>query len=422
MVEKVDVAIIGAGPGGCTFAILAAQAGLKVVVVERETFPRQKIGESLLPNNTPLFKRLGLFDRIDNGPFQKKPGAVFTHEESKFSREIRFRDAFECKANYSYQVERAAFDCLFVERAKEVGVDVRQPANVVEVVGDKDKVHGFIYKDAEGEKHSIHATLTIDASGRAIFLAKSLSHVERDPILNQSSAYAYFNRFTASPIAEPGDIEIIQTEGAWSWLIPLSANHVSVGMVWTKEAIKAQANSLTAMYHKGLAESRVLRERLAGAEQIGDVTSVADFSYCVQPAWGHGWLCIGDAAVFVDPVFSSGVMLSTVSAERAFDLVEDQLKAGITPTLEKFDIYQKWLDQGLRRFKSYIYGYYTPGFQKVFYSDPPFHAFRRAVASNLAGNVFTPSRMTRLWTSFFWWNVRRENRKLGFRSPYPGLS
>ena len=197
---------------------------------------------------------------------------------------------------------------------------------------------------------------------------------------------------------------------------------VSVGAVWTKEHIKQQKSDLPSMYRDLVKRSTVLASRLQDANQVGEIRSVADYSYKIDPAWGKGWLCIGDAAVFVDPVFSSGVMLSTLSAERAFDLTVDQLKSGKVPTLDRLRRYQNWISRGLQRFKFYIYGYYTPGFQKVFYSDPPLRAFRRAVASNLAGNVFDPSLATRFWTSLFWFNVRRENRKLGYKSSFAGLS
>lgn len=419
--EQVDVAVIGGGPGGCTFAILAAQAGLKVTLIERENFPRHKIGESLLPANTPLFKRLGVFEAIDKGPHQKKPGAVFTNQAINYSRKVKFREAFDCVAPYAYQVERSVFDQIFLDRASEVGVEIVQPAQVLDVLGSADQVQGLVFRDPSGD-HSLPATMTIDASGRAICLAKRIAQVERDPVLNQSSAYAYYDSFALSPIAEPGDIEIMQSESAWVWLIPLNDGRISVGAVWPRETIKSNKKRLEDLFCELIASSEILQARLPGANLCSEIRTVADYSYRVDPSWGRGWLCVGDAAVFVDPVFSSGVMLSTLSAERAFDLMVRELTSGAVPSIASLKLYQEWLDRGLKRFKSYIYGYYTPGFQKVFYSDPPLHAFRRAVASNLAGNVFDPSLWTRMWTSFFWWNVRRENRRLGYHSPFPGLS
>jgi len=416
---NVDIAVIGAGPAGCTFAILAAQAGLRVALVEREAFPRHQIGESLLPANLPLFDRLGLASRLKAGPCVVKPGAVFTHEPTAFSRRVRFREAYEPKASHAYQVERSRFDALFLERVRELPIEVHQPARVIGAIGSGDGVEGVRIRDEKGESE-IRARFTLDASGRAVCLGRLLGRIERDPILNQSSAYTYYDRYTPSPIAEPGDIEILQTDGPWFWLIPL-ADRLSLGAVWTKEQIRAGGNSLPEKLAAAIRDSATLRDRLAGARQIEPVRVVADYSYQVEPFCGRGWLCVGDAALFLDPVFSSGVALSTLSAEQAFDRCRPELLAGTVPSAATLDRYQRWLGQGVARFKRYVYGYYSPGFRKVFFSDPPLRALRRAVASNLAGNVFTPSLRTRFWASIFWHNVRRANRELGYRSPWPGL-
>lgn len=408
--SKFDVVVIGAGPGGCTFAILAAQAGLRVGLVEKELFPRFRIGESLLPENVPLLKRLGLFETVSNSA-QKKPGAVFSNQNTDFSRRISFANAFEAKAPHAFQVDRELFDQQMLDRAIEAGVQVFQPWSAGSVIKEEDRVVGVEIRNG-AEKQILSSHVLVDATGRSVYLGKQLGKITRDPVLNQVSTFSYFDRITYLPISEQGDIEIIQTDTAWIWVIPLRPDKISVGAVWTKDQIQNRPADMTEMYESVLAGSAMVQARLAGAKRITPTQTVADFSYDVDPKYGNGWVTVGDAAAFVDPVFSSGVFLTTLSAERAFDLALPFLHSGQSPPIHVWASYERWLKKGLKGFKQYIYGYYTPGFKKVFYSDPPFNFLKRAVASNLAGNVFEPAWWVRCCTAFFWFNIGRENKKI----------
>ncbi len=415
MSKTVDVAVVGGGPAGCTFAILAAQAGLKVAVVEKEAFPRHQIGESLLPHNVPLFRRLGIYDQLEGGAYQKKLGAVFTHEPKGFSRRVRFKDAIDCRAPHAYQVDREAFDVLMLDRARQVGAEVLTPCKGEEILRQDGHAVGLRYRDQAGESRQLRSRLVVDATGRAALTTRDLAVRNRDPQLNQVSAYTYFDHLEYSPVVEIGDIEILQTATAWCWLIPLRQDRISVGAVWTKEQIKESDRDIQTMFLDLLASSAALQQRLAGAEKVDEIRTVADYSYSIVPPVGPGWMNVGDAIGFVDPVYSAGVYLATVSAERAFDLTYPSLQRGEVPGPEVMEEYGRWFGTGLKRFKHYIYGYYTPGFRQVFFSDPPLESMRRAVVSILAGNVFSPSMRIRFWTSVFWFWVRWENRKHGPR-------
>jgi flavin-dependent dehydrogenase len=407
-----DLIIIGAGPAGSTLAILSAQAGLRVALVERENFPRFRIGESLLPEGVPLLNRLGVLERMEREGYQRKPGALFSHEPSRFRRRVSFADAMQAKSPHAYQVERAPFDALLLERARECGVQIFQPCNAERALLVEERVTGVHISTATG-KVDLRAPFLVDASGRSTFLVRQIARQLRDPILNQTAAFSVYDALAYPDIAEEGDIEIIQTSTAWIWVIPLGPGKVSVGAVWTKEQLKSRPSSVEQLFLDLLAGSPMLQERIAGAQRIAPIRTVADYSYQVEPAYGPGWMTLGDAAAFVDPVFSSGVFLAMRAAEKAFEWLTPSLARGQAPSPAALSRMSRYLAGGLTRFKRYIYGYYTPGFQNTFYSDPPFALLRRAVASQLAGNVFEPAWYVRALTSIFWWNIDRFNRRNG---------
>ena len=311
-----DVAVIGGGPAGSTAATLLAQYGHKVLLLERDKHPRFHIGESMLPFSEPVIQRLGI-DWSEGNQF--KSGAVFIDEST--GQRMYFPLSVYRK---TYQLERAPFDQLLFENAAKHGVDTRQEEKVLEVSCEADGV------TIDSDKAHYRCRYLVDATGRAALMGKKERSIARIDNLGKFAVYTHYQNIQlgeeADELFRSGSIYVPVVDIGWIWIIPLSGRRLSVGLVVQKERPKdCDVEELLRRY---LAASPILNRLLIGAEQSAPVRIEADFSYSNQSRYGMRYACCGDAAGFLDPVFSSGVFLAFTSAARIADRIHQGLSEG----------------------------------------------------------------------------------------------
>lgn len=304
-----DVVVIGGGPAGSTAATLLAQYGHKILLLERDKHPRFHIGESMLPFSEPVIQRLGI-DWSEGNQF--KSGAVFIDESS--GQRMYFPLSVYRK---TYQLERAPFDQLLFENAAKHGVETQQEEKVLEVSCEADGV------TIDSDKGHYRCRYLVDATGRAALMGKKARSIERFENLGKFAVYTHYQNIQpgeeADELFRSGSIYVPVVDIGWIWIIPLSGRRLSVGLVVQKERPKdCDVEELLRRY---LTASPILNRLLAGAEQSAPIRIEADFSYSNQRRYGQRYACCGDAAGFLDPVFSSGVFLAFTSAARIADRI-----------------------------------------------------------------------------------------------------
>jgi FAD-dependent halogenase len=322
-VEDVDVVVVGGGPGGSTLASLVAMQGHRVVVLEKETFPRWQIGESLLPPTIHGVCRLtGVADQLSRAGFTVKRGGTqrwgSNPEPWTFSFSVSQKLAGQ--TSYAYQVERSKFDKILLDHARTLGADVREKCVVTDIVSDAERVRGVSYVDADGEARQIAAEYVVDASGNKSRIYKNVGGSRKYSEFFRSLAlFGYFEGGKRLPPPNSGNILSAAFDSGWFWYIPLRQTLTSVGAVVRRElASKIQGDPEEALQTL-IAECPIISDYLKDAKRItegqyGQLRVRKDYSYCNTKFWQPGIVLIGDAACFVDPIFSSGVHLATYSA------------------------------------------------------------------------------------------------------------
>jgi halogenation protein CepH len=321
--ENVDVVVIGGGPGGSTLAALVALQGHRVVLLEKEKFPRYQIGESLLPATVRGVCGLtGVADELDRAGFVRKRGGTFRwgSNPEPWTFSFSLSPKMNSNASYAYQVERSKFDKILLDHAARVGADVRERCTVTQVVDDDERVRGVNYLDAHGAQHEISARFVVDASGNRSHVHKHAGGVRRYSEFFRSLAlFGYYEGGKRLPAPNSGNILCAAFDSGWFWYIPLSESLTSVGAVVRREmADKVQGDPERALTDL-IAECPIVSDQLRFAKRVTDgeygrLRVRKDYSYCSTKFWRPGMILIGDAACFVDPVFSSGVHLATYSA------------------------------------------------------------------------------------------------------------
>lgn len=373
-----DVLIVGCGPAGSTAANLLAQAGKSVCVLEREQFPRFHIGESLLPIDLPLFERLGL--RIDGSAYHFKQGAEFWDERTGDFAFFSFADAMAGTPPSAWQVERATFDHMLAGQAQARGALLRFGVTVGDMRADVDAV--TVVTD-EGVEH--RARYLLDATGQDAWLARRARSVSPIRELGRAAVFTHFEGLSAEVRAElepQGNIKVLLVEDGWHWLIPLIGGRLSVGLVkWRGKLDEAALEA-------AIAASPLIQRLTAGAQR-GPTRTIANWSYKNTQLAGPRWACVGDAAAFLDPVFSSGVSLAMLGAEKAVDLLLPALDAGqeadprlMAPWATHMQPAYDAFEQLIRRF------YHTRLVHHLFFAAEPDPALRRGLISVLAGDVW----------------------------------
>ena len=305
-----DVLVIGGGPAGSTVAPLLAEMGYQVVLLDKARHPRFHIGESLLPANLPLFERLGVADEVRAIGMQKW-GAEFVSPHHEHKQAFHFAEAWDKSMPYAYQVRRDQFDTVLIRNAAKKGVEVHEgcKAKAVEFLPDNTVLVRAVHDD--GSESEWHARFLVDASGRDTFLANRFQIKHRNPKHNSSAIYGHFTGARRNPGQEAGNITIFWFEHGWFWFIPMQNDITSIGMVTWPYYMKTKGErSLEQFLRDGIAQCPKLAERLSDATLINDVEATGNFSYVSERNHGDNYVMLGDAYAFIDPVFSSGVLLA----------------------------------------------------------------------------------------------------------------
>ncbi|MES1175895.1 MAG: NAD(P)/FAD-dependent oxidoreductase [Myxococcales bacterium] len=403
-----DVIVIGGGPAGAAVATRLAQRGRRILLLEKEQFPRFHIGESLLPCSMPLIEQLGAMPRLKAAGFLPKHAAEFVTADGSLKRRYAFRDGIVPGAPSAYEVDRSEFDKLLLDNASDSGVEVRQGAQVIRFDLDKDGGVEVVARSEAGES-AYQARMLIDASGQSSLLAGRLGLREMDQELKNFAVFSHFEGASRYTGEEEGDISVVLVPGGWWWVIPLRNNRTSVGLVGPTRNLAGKKPD-QAYFEARIAETPFLRERLAGAVRVAPVRNVSDYSYVSRKLAGDRFVLVGDAAAFIDPVFSTGVYLGMVGAFRAAEAVEAALVAGRFER-SQFKAYERAAQKNVATYRRFVKGFYTPEFVDVLMSPSDWLSLRAAITSLLAG--FGVDRFEVNWRVLVFRAIARANKRFG---------
>jgi flavin-dependent dehydrogenase len=394
--EQCDVAVIGGGPSGSTAAALLARRGYKVIALEKAHHPRFHIGESLLPMNLPIFERLGVLDKVRAlGIF--KPGADFEADNPRGYNTYAFARAIGHSPPYAYQVWRQDFDKMLYDHARECGADAREGHEAVGVLQCGPRDTRLDVNVDDGRSYTIRARYLIDASGRDALLSTK-KRLRRKNAEHQSAAiFGHFRRAVRRAGEDAGNISIYRFDHGWMWMIPLPGDVMSVGAVCRPDYLKQRKGRTVEFLLGTLKQNPALWRRMTHAELIGnEVRVTGNYSYDSTRMGGPGWVLVGDAFAFLDPVFSSGVYLAMSGAEQAVAVVDAALRdpAAERALLRKLEKRQR---AGMERFSFFIYRFNSPVMRQMFREPRNTWQLEQAVVSMLAGDLFdTPRVLSRL--------------------------
>ncbi len=324
-----DVIVIGGGPSGSTAATLLAKRGYRVVVFEREHFPRFHIGESLIPFTFPVLERLGLIDKMRASHFTKKYGVQFINEHGKLSEPFRFPDYDPHERSQTWQVVRSEFDEMLLNNSRANGVEVHEGARVLDVLFDGQRAVGVRVKLEGQDEKEVRAQVVVDASGQSSMIMDRMGLREWDAVLKKAAIWSYWKGAVRDPGIDGGGTIVIQTKEkkGWFWYIPLHDDIVSVGVVAGQDYLfqNRVSKNAEAIFNEEVARCPGVQPRIANATRVDDFHIQKEYSYKATKAAGDGWVLIGDAFGFLDPLYSSGVLLAFTSAAMAADAIADAL-------------------------------------------------------------------------------------------------
>jgi flavin-dependent dehydrogenase len=407
--EAVDAVVIGGGPAGSTVSTLLAQRGVRVRVYERERFPRFHIGESLIPETYWVFCRLNMLEKMRASPFVKKFSVQFVNAAGKESAPFYFHDNKPHECSQTWQVIRSEFDTLMLDNAREHGVEVVQPGRVLEVLFEggeawagapsppplspegargRPRAVGVRAQAEGGPDETVRAQVVVDASGQSTMLQNRFKLRLWDPVLNKGAIWTYWRGAYRDTDRDEGATLVIQTTNkkGWWWYIPQHDDTISVGVVGPFDYLFKGRGSHEQVYDEEVAACPAVQRRLAGAERATGYFATKDYSYRSRQVAGDGWVLVGDAFGFLDPLYSSGVLLALKSGELAADAIADGLAKGDTSASQLGrwgEIFNKGVDRMRRLVCEYYDGFSFGRFVKKF------PHLRGKITDLLIGDLFT---------------------------------
>lgn len=387
-----DIIVIGGGPVGTTAAALLTEKGYSVCLLEKTQHPRFHIGESLLPMNLPILKRLGVLDQVKNIGIIKH-GAEFNNIDPVTQQWQRvtfyFDKAFNKEYPHAYEVKRSEFDSILFSNCKNKGVTLLENSQVTDVEFPSPGKVCVHYKDKkdEAEKQTLQARYVIDASGRDSLLSRKMKLKQKNPNHQSSAIFGHFSDVERRTGKDEGNISLYWFEHGWFWLIPLNDGSMSVGAVCWPEYLKTLEGSTEAFLWKTINMHSEVAARMKNARSLGEIRATGNFAYTSKRMWGRDFMLLGDAFAFVDPVFSSGVYLGMSAAEQAVDTIDQCLK---TPDKAPHVCTQleKRIRGGIDEMCWFIYRFTSPVMQRLFMNPRNSWQVESAVISMLAGDIF----------------------------------
>lgn len=392
-----DLVVIGGGPAGSSAAATAQQRGMRTLVVEKCEFPRFHIGESLLPAGNRVLRETGVWPKVEAAGFVPKYGAEFHRSDGTGVKKVVFSESLIPGLDSTYQVERARFDAVLLDHAREVGAEVRMKTTVrsVETKGDR---HRVTLEDGSGQR-VVEAPWVIDATGRETgVMSDQKRQLDPSPFPKRMAIYSHFTGVVRAQGKEGGNILIVRLDGGWFWLIPIDRERTSVGLVTTVEAFRGAGESPERYFQRAIAGSRKLRELLAAAAPTMGFHVTSDYSYFRRDLARDRLVLAGDAGGFFDPIFSSGVYMATSSGKLAADFVAraHAEKRGLTAGEQR--AYTRTVKRHAAVFQKLIAAFYDDDAFDVFMCDVVPWDLSRGLTSIVAGYA------TLNWA--LWWRYK----------------
>jgi FADH2-dependent halogenase len=398
--QSFDVAVIGGGPGGSSAATALARRGRRVLLLERDRFPRFHIGESQLPWINGVLDELGVRDTIAKAGFVEKWGASFWEIDGTPASYVDFTAAVETPMPQTFQAPRARSDELLLRHSEQSGVVVREGHRAVDAAFERDGVT-VRYAGPDGVERVTRVAAVVDASGRAGFLARKLGRYEQDPVLEQIAVHAQYEGVPRAEGRPAGDIRVLtRPDVGWIWLIPISETVMSVGAVVPTELHRQEGKataeeSLDHYLRTTPASPTVMRD----ARRVSPARFDADYSYLATRMAGDRWVAVGDSGSFLDPIFSTGVLLAMQGGLEAAAAIDAGLRAGDL-SARRFTRYERTVRKRYHYFRRFVVGFYDPYFRRLLFRRSRRLGIYEAVLSALSGN-WRPTFGTRLRIQLF---------------------
>lgn len=386
--DEADVVVIGGGPAGATASTLIAQQGYRVQLFERDRFPRFHIGESLIPETYWVLQRLNMLPKMKASRFVHKHSVQFVNASGKQSAPFYFWDNKPHECSQTWQVVRSEFDTMMLNNAREHGVEAHEGVRVRDIILEGDRAVGALIQLPDGTTREIRARVVVDASGQTGLLMNKFKLRTWDPLLNKGAVWTYWEGAYRDTGRDEGATIVLQTANrqGWFWYIPLHDNRVSVGVVAPFDYLFQGRGSHETIYTEEVEKCPAVKERVASARRITGYFATRDYSYRCEKVAGDGWVMIGDAFGFLDPLYSSGVLLALRSGEMAADAIVEGFRSGVLSGAQL----GKWgpvLNQGIDRMRRLVCEYYDGfsfgGFVRQF------PHLRGKITDLLIGDLFT---------------------------------